>query len=312
MKYAIISDIHGNNHAFDAVITDAKAQNVDMYLLLGDYLGGSAHGNDVATTMRKLSPAIPIRGNGEGYLVNLQKQDPQTMTHQQFKPMYWSYRTLDPENLAYLINLPETAAIKGGDFDIHLEHAMSIFFRNPKVRHFHSCQFRIMMEKEPFIHEEYLIRARKELLARPEAVSEIMALPKGIYLFGHNHMAFHMEYEGRVFINPGSCGEPLNWDTRAQYTILTINGPDWAVTERRVEYDLQRVIDGLTTSGFSAYAPEWSEVMKLQLSGKDHVQFFVNHIKRTGWEMGKPNEPVSNDVWEAAIKTWDPVKCLHL
>jgi len=47
MKYAIISDIHGNLFAFKEVLADAKAQGVDMYLLIGDYASSFPWGNDV-------------------------------------------------------------------------------------------------------------------------------------------------------------------------------------------------------------------------------------------------------------------------
>jgi len=306
MKYAIISDIHGNRHAFEAVLADANAQGVDMYLLIGDYASSFPYGNDVATAIRNLEPATVIRGNGEGYFINLQGRDPQELTHEQFKLVYWSYRNLSPENMEYLVNLPETAVVTDGGTNIHLAHAMGLFFRSPRVEPFHSCCFKAMMEAEPFTHVEYLARARAALLACPEALAEIHAMPKGIYLFGHNHLQFHMQYEGRLFINPGSCGEPLDWDTRAAYTLLTVDGDKWDVAERRVMYDLCLVAEGLETSGFAAYAPAWSEVMKLDLlTGKDYFMQFVMHVMETGRKMGETGPPVSNNAWAAAVATWD-------
>ena len=53
MKHAIISDIHGNIHAFKAVLADAMLQNVDKFLLLGDYASSFPYGNDVVDTIRK-------------------------------------------------------------------------------------------------------------------------------------------------------------------------------------------------------------------------------------------------------------------
>ena len=303
MKYAIISDIHGNHHALEAVIADATAQGVDKYLFLGDYAGKLAHANYVVEIIRNLESAIVIQGNGERDFINLLGRDPQTFTHEQLKPMYWSFQDLTAVNLAYLINLPETLTIKDGCFDIHLAHAMDLFFRKPEIKMFYSHYFHTFME-DPLNHDEYLVRGREALLAC--ALPEIKALPKGIYLLGHNHLQFYMEYEGRIFINPGGCGQPLGWDPRAAYTILTINGSDWAVAERKVEYDLELAVSGLDSSGFTAYAPEWSAVLKLQLlTGKDYFQYFVDHVLATGREMGLPEVPVCNDVWAAAVGTWD-------
>jgi len=306
MKHAIISDIHGNYHAFTAVLADAKAQGADMFLLLGDYTSNYPFGNDVVSAMRKLEPITAIRGNGEGYFTNLHGCDPSELSHEQFKPVYWGYRTLTPKNHEYLAGLPETTTISSGKFEIHLAHSLRLFFRNPKVKLFHSDHFRALMNAERFTRDEYLVRAKDALLSCPEAVAEMMQLPKGIYLFGHNHLQFHMEYEGRLFINPGSCGEPLDWDTRAPYTLLTVTESGWAVDERRVEYDLEAAADGLSASGFTEYAPVWSEILKLELfTGKDHFAPFVMHLAKTSQNMGSTEFPVNNDVWDAAVKTWD-------
>ena len=305
MKYAIISDIHGNSHAFKAVLADAKAQGADMYLLIGDYTNSFPFGNDVAETIRKLDNAVVIRGNGEGYLINLQGRDPRELTHEQFKPVYWGYRNLSPKNLEYMVNLPETAVVSDGDTKIHLAHAMSLFYRSPGIELFYSWHLLKLMKESPLTHEEYLTRARAALLSNPDAIAEIQAMSKGIYLFGHNHVQFYMEYEGRLFINPGSCGEPLDLDTRASYTILTVDGANWMVDERRVEYDTNLVIEGMRTSGFDAYMPVWSEIMRLELkTGKDYFSSFVKHVMETGQKMGITEQPVSNDVWDVAVKTW--------
>jgi len=306
MKYAIISDIHGNRHAFEAVLADANAQGADMYLLIGDYASNFPYGNDVVEIIRKLKPATAIRGNGEGYFISLKNREPHELTQEQFKPTYWGYLSLSPENLEYMVNLPETAVVTDGDTKIHLAHSMGLFYRSPEIKLFHSYHFRTTMNATPFSHDEYLVRARDALLACPEAVNEIHKLPKGIYLFGHNHLQFHMEYEGRLFINPGSCGETLDWDTRAPYTLLTIDDDGWVVTERRVEYDLNLVVEGLDASGFTAYAPIWSDIMKLDLlTGKDYFHFFVMHVAETGSKMGETELPVSNKAWVTAVATWD-------
>ena len=304
MKYAIISDIHGNYHAFMAVLADAKAQGADMYLLLGDYTY-PPYSNEVAGAIRGLKDAIVIQGNGDERYKTLIGRDPLEFTHEQFMLVYWCYQSLSCENLEYLVNLPETAVVNDGGTEIFLAHALDLFFRSPRLRHFHSWHVRTMMEDTPFTHEQYLARAEEELLARPGAAREILAMPKGVYLFGHNHLQFYMEYDGRLFINPGSCGEPLDWDTRAPYTMLKVDGPKWVVEERRVAYDLSPALEGLKTSGFHAHAPVWSDVMeKCLMTGKDYFSPFVMHIQETARKMGETNSPVSNGAWEEAVKTW--------
>jgi len=306
MKYAVISDIHGNNHAFRAVLADAETMEVDTYLLLGDYASSFPQGGEVVNAIRKLKSAVVVRGNGEDYFVPLKGKAPHELTHEQMKPVYWGYRSLSPESLEYVLSLPKAAAFMDCGIEINLTHQMELFYRKPKIKPFWSEHFREIMNEKPFTHDEYVQFAREALLSTPGTIDEILRLPKGVYLLGHNHLQFHMEYEGRLFINPGSCGEPLDWDTRAAYTVLTIGDGSWNVEERRVPYNTQLIIDALDSSGFTEYAPVWSSIMKKEaLEAKDSFAPFVWHVLETGRKMGEYESPVSNTVWEAAVRTWD-------
>jgi hypothetical protein len=184
---------------------------------------------------------------------------------------------------------------------------MGLFYRTPKVDLFYSWDFREAMKVSPFTHEEYLKRAKEVILSRADTFGEINALPIGIYLFGHNHIQFNMEYEGKIFINPGSCGEALDWSATAAYTILEISDSCCTVTEQRVIYDLDVVAKGLRSSGYYDYAPVWSDVMERALTtGKDYSFPLLSHLKATGKELGLIEYPVSNYVWDKAIQTWNP------
>ncbi|MCL2421972.1 MAG: metallophosphatase family protein [Defluviitaleaceae bacterium] len=308
MKYAIISDIHGNIHAFNAALADAKDQGVDRYLLLGDYTTCFPWGNTVANTIRSLKQATVIRGNGEDYFINHQNNQ-FNINNEQFKPVYWDYRSLTPQNLEYLAGLPEAASIIDDDSGskIHLIHALDLFYPS-KIECFSPRDFRIMMTKAPFSHAEYLLRTQEAVLSCPETIEKINALPNGIYLFGHNHLQFHMAYDGKLFINPGSCGQALDWDTTAAYTLLTCTADGcWIVDERRVDYDLNIVAEGLDTSGFTDYAPMWSKIFKMELTeGKNYMFPFVLYLMETGKALKQTDFPVSKEVWDAAIETWDP------
>ena len=305
MKYAIISDIHGNIHAFEAVLADAVAQGVSQYLLLGDYTSGFPYGNDVVNTMRRLTPCTVIRGNGEGYLIDLMGKDPAELTNEQFKPVYWAYRSLSADNLDYLAGLPESITLEDGGANIFITHQMPLYFRKPKIALFHPGDLRDMMQAAPFAHEAYLARAKAALLDCPEAVAEMDAMPAGIYLSGHNHLQFYMKHGGKLFINPGSCGEPLDWDVRAAYTILTVDEAEWRVDERRVSYDWDAAAEALVQSGFASYAPVWTQIMEMELrTAKDEFTPFVMHLMETAKLMGQVEYPVNNKVWQCAVSTW--------
>ena len=309
MTYAIISDIHGNYPAFEAVLADAKAHGADEYILLGDYVSRYPWANETAEAMRKLKPAHIVRGNGEDYFTELLQQ-PQDkfadlMTAEQWQPVTWAYKTLSPGNLEYLLALPETAVIQHQDTNIYLSHTIDLIFTPPAIEFFHTLSFHDMMTASPFTHEEYLARGREMLLSNPVTLAQIRALPKGIYAFGHNHLQFFMEYEGRLFINPGSCGNPADWDAAAVYSLLRRENDAWTVTERRVKYDLDKVTQGLITSGYQDYAPAWSHAAMVQiLTGKEYMGLFVTHFVAEAKRLGHTQGPIRGPIWDAAVKSW--------
>ena len=307
MKYAIISDIHGNYPALEAVLKDAEAGGADMYLFIGDYCSGFPYCNEVAETLRGLKNATIIAGNHEGYLQNLHAQDQSTWTDKQFGLIYWCYRNLSPESLDFLMGLPQTAIVENKHGNIHLAHSRGIFFKYPnKIEYMHSNFFRNKMEEEPFTHDEYLKRAREAVLSRKEALEEINALPGGVYLFGHNHLQFDMEFEGRLFINPGSCGEALDGDKTAAYTWLEYSNNGWVITERRVPYDIEKVVARLHESGYSTFAPHWSSLYERVLhNGFDYIGEFFIHLKAAAERNGELTQPFSNKTWDEAVEAWN-------
>jgi predicted phosphodiesterase len=305
VKYAIFSDIHGNLPALKAALSDADARKADTYIFLGDYTSGFPWGNEAAETIRGIKSATVIRGNGEGYLIDLLNKPLEEMTCEQFKPIYWAYRSLTKENLDYLAALPENISVFDGTTEIRLNHSFEIFYRTNPINLFSSNKLRTLMTA-PFSRQEYLELTRNAVLSRLDVLADIASLPRGIYLFGHNHLQFHMELDGRLFINPGSCGEALDWDTTAAYTLLECEGDHWRVDERRVKYDLDDVVKGFRESGYEDYAPMWSRIMELELkTAKDYFMPFVLHLIDAGRKLGRTEYPVSNDVFYAAVKTWD-------
>ncbi len=307
MKYAVISDIHGNAPALEAVLADAEKKGVDRYLALGDYTAGFPWGNEVVDRMCGIPSITAVRGNGEGYLMDsIQRGTVEdAYEYEQFKPVYWARHTLSKDNLEYVTALPATADVQDDGVGIHLVHSLDAFYRSPKVAPFHVLSFRGLMEEKPFSHEEYLEMGREAILSCPAAVSDIRQLPKGIYLYGHNHLQFYMEYEGRAFINPGACGEPLDRNTTTAYTILVVEDGKWKISEQRVGYDVEATVQRLRASEYTSYAPVWSKVMENELrEGKDYFTPLVHHLMETGRKMGRTEFPVNNDVWREAVASW--------
>lgn len=75
MRFAVISDIHGNLPALETVLEDAGNNNVDNHIFAGDYCLSNPYPNECIQRMRDLKKKHIIRGNEEKYLENLIGKD---------------------------------------------------------------------------------------------------------------------------------------------------------------------------------------------------------------------------------------------
>ena len=89
---------------------------------------------------------------------------------------------------------------------------------------------------------------------RPDDFCRKMAALAGlkagdVLAFGHTHKPWHREVDGVHFVNTGSVGRPKDGDPRACYVTVDLAGPAPAVEFIRVEYDIERVVRGITDAG---------------------------------------------------------------
>ena len=118
MKYAIISDIHGNMPALRLVLEDAHKHGAESYLLAGDYSIRAPWFNEVIPTLRRLPNVRAVCGNEEKYLHFPQGEDAQ------FAICYWAARQMHPENLVWLDSLPERLDWEADGAGLHMAHTL--------------------------------------------------------------------------------------------------------------------------------------------------------------------------------------------
>ena len=127
MKYAVISDIHGNLPALETVLSDAKEQGVSGYIFAGDYCLSGPWPNECLEVIRALPNTYIVRGNEESYLENLDGTDPATWTDGQMQISYYAYRTVSKENRDYLAALPRQIDMECSGVSIHIAHDKADF-----------------------------------------------------------------------------------------------------------------------------------------------------------------------------------------
>lgn len=236
MRIAVISDIHANMAAFEAVLDDINDQRIGEILCLGDNIGYGPDPEEVIRKMRELR-IISIQGNHEYALVN-----PAYFNRLNPDPRRSLELTLDmlsKESLAFIRSLDQVTA----RHDARLVHGCPprsqtayLFFPSPLML---DKIFGSFPEKICFYGHTHTLNFFEEGLA-PE---------KGIDIVPGTR---RLDPSRRYIINPGSVGQPRdNINNHAKYLIW--DQEDQTITHRTVSYDVLRTVNRLSRLQFPAY-----------------------------------------------------------
>lgn len=303
MRYAIISDIHGNLHALKSVLKDIRNKNIDEYIFVGDYFGDLPYPNEVTDIIKGLPEKHIVAGNKEDYLIGLHKNNQDDWIYNQFKVLYWNYRELRKDNLEYLLQLPKKQIIKDNNTKkILLLHSITSLFKETNLDLLTSSRYADKMDKCDFKHKEYIAYIKNIILADKKLLESLEDIDADVIVFGHTHIQWHINIDGKILINAGSCGLPLDAKTTAPYTILDINSNAITVEEHRVAYSIQNLVDEFKQSILYESAKGWSDIVIEELkSAKDEITFFFRYVrgvdKNQSW-------PIDNEIWDKAIECW--------
>jgi predicted phosphodiesterase len=244
MRYAIISDIHGNLPALRAVLADIdKGHDIDAIYHLGDLTGYAPWPNEVVALLRER--AIPgIAGNYDSTVAtNYQHCGCRAETPRDEELAHFSYewtRThVTPETRKYLGGLPFRLDIRplGG----HLS--------GPTVMLVHGNQT---------LNTVYVTDDRPDPFL--ERMASAMSARSGDAIcFGHTHKPWQRVVDGIQFVNAGSAGRPKDGDWRACYALLTVDASGTGVEFARIAYDVDEAARAIRANGLP---DEFAEVLK--------------------------------------------------
>ena len=233
MKIALISDIHANRPALEAVLDDLAARtDVSATYHLGDLVGYAPWPNEVVARIRE--EGIPgVAGNYDSTTATDYKhcgcryEDPrqEELSHLSYE---WTREHVSAETKAWLGTLPFRLDIRplGG-------HQAG-----PTL---------ILVHGAPTLNTLYWTEDRPDSFC--SKMAERAGAGRGdVIAFGHTHQPGHREVEGVHFVNAGSVGRPKDGDWRAGYVILELGGDGFGVEVVRVEYDLERARQGILES----------------------------------------------------------------
>lgn len=222
-KIAVLSDIHGNTTALEAVLADARAARVNEYWLLGDIFMPGTGRRRILDLLADLPITARVLGNWEDSLWRglHRKLDLTKASHRYLlRQCQYILEEIAPEEIEDLHNQPIQVHRQFGDLMVGITHHLPDKNWGRELIH--------TGKQEDF----------DRLVTEPHA---------SIAVYGHIHQQF-LRYgsDGQLILNPGSIGQPffldagLRKDLRAQYMILEFDEAGLAdVDFRRVDYDVE-------------------------------------------------------------------------
>jgi diadenosine tetraphosphatase ApaH/serine/threonine PP2A family protein phosphatase len=244
LRVAVLSDIHANRQALEAVLAAVEEAGVDQIWCLGDLVGYGAE-PDACTALARERCSLCLVGNHD--LALLGALDVSTFSEAAAAAVAWTRKQVSEETVEFLATLEPTASQSG----VGLAHASP---RDPVW--------------------EYV-------LSTDQAEAGLDALEERVGLIGHSHIALFFVRapavgrgyaqgaqasdgaeieiaEGEWLLNPGSVGQPRDGDPRAAWLELDTEG--WAARYHRVPYDVEGAAAAIRSAGLPDVLAERLEV----------------------------------------------------
>jgi diadenosine tetraphosphatase ApaH/serine/threonine PP2A family protein phosphatase len=219
MQVAVLSDIHGNRQAFEAVLDEVAAAKPDEIWCLGDIVGYGADPNDCTAMAREITD-VCLAGNHDMAVTGALPLD--EFSRGAALAARWTQEIMEARHLDWLASLRPRAA----------QHDVGLYHASPR---------------DP-VWEYVLSSLLAELCLDAQA--------HRVCLIGHSHVALSfVRYDGEMatgetrrggdeldlsegdwLINPGSVGQPRDGDPRAAWLMLDTDA--WTATWRRTDYDI--------------------------------------------------------------------------
>jgi predicted phosphodiesterase len=236
MRYLVLSDIHSNIDALDAVLEAAPPDDFDGVIVLGDLVGYGAEPAAVLDRVRHLNLVGIVRGNHDKAVAGI--TDAESFNPVAQRAAWWTRRVLSGADREYLEALPEGPTIV--DDEIEICHG------------------------SPFDEDRYTVDT-------DDAAAAFAFFQQRIGLYGHTHVAAAMvimpddeivplfrgnperedelviEPDARYIINPGSVGQPRDGDPRASFAWIDTESK--TVVLRRVVYPVKKARERILAAG---------------------------------------------------------------
>ena len=234
MRIALISDVHANLPALEAVLAELDGSpGIDAIYHLGDLVGYAPWPNEVVALLRERAIA-GVAGN----------YDSTTATHYQHCGCrYEDPRQEELSHLSYAWTLEHTS----GDSKRMLGALPFRLDLRPFGGHTAGPRL-ILVHGNPVLNTVYWTEDRPDSFA-VQMAAQAGAKTGDVIAFGHTHKPWHKVIDGIHFVNTGSVGRPKDGDPRAGYVLLDVQENfEASVMFKRVAYDVDRACEAIWES----------------------------------------------------------------
>ncbi len=239
MPVAIISDIHGNLIALDAVLSAVAVRKIKQIICLGDVAATGPQPHEVITRLKQIGCPI-VMGNTDDWLLEPKLKERDTPSMQRIQEMeFWASQQLTSEDRAYLSSFQPTISSQ-------LENGKSL----------------LAYHGSPRSYSEHIHPAMPDC----DLDAALAGHQADIFIGGHTHMQMFRRHRRSLVLNPGSVG--LAFDHAWPFD-NSVHNPPWAeyaiidslngrlnVELRRVSFDVQTFMQITLASGMPH--AEWS------------------------------------------------------
>ncbi len=270
-RLAVLSDIHGNLPALEAVMADMIAFRPDAVVVAGDVVNWGPFSGECVEIVRREGWAV-IRGNNEYYLLdyNTPREPAAWLDRAQWPLLAWLHEQLSDHH-ARIAMWPDELSLRFPD--------------GPPIRVVHGAS------NNPW----------KGIYAAHDAAINtplLTGIAEPVVIAGHTHLAMNHIVDPWQVLNPGTVGVPLSGSRAAQYMLLDAVDDAWQPTFRQVDYDQTPLFKAFEAQNFAARCGPIGHAVV-----KEFETSAIQVIPLLMWRAAMcPDAPFDMALWQAYLK----------